>query len=237
VARFDWTREELVLALDLYVQAYPHAPGKGSAEVRELSTLLRSLPIHPVADREPEFRNIEGVYLKLMNFRALDPRAPGVGMPHGAHLDGVIWDEYGHDPERLRRVAREIKAGASVDPAEVAAVRSDDDAEEVEGGIVTAAHRRRERSRSLARRKRADVRQQTGRLACEACGLDFDAVYGPDIGEGVSECHHRVPLATSGPTRTRLKDLAILCANCHRAVHRLRPMDLEELQRRVNRAG
>jgi 5-methylcytosine-specific restriction protein A len=41
----------------------------------------------------------------------------------------------------------------------------------------------------------------------------------------VCEVHHRRPLAeASGPVTTRIEDLAILCANCHRAIHQTRPL-------------
>ena len=39
------------------------------------------------------------------------------------------------------------------------------------------------------------------------------------MGKGFAECHHVVPLADLGrQKRTRLEDLAIVCANCHRMI-------------------
>jgi 5-methylcytosine-specific restriction protein A len=67
------------------------------------------------------------------------------------------------------------------------------------------------------------VLKSTGRLACEACDLDFGERYGRR-GEGFIECHHTQPLAESGETVTRLDDLMLLCSNCHRMVHLRRPM-------------
>jgi hypothetical protein len=47
------------------------------------------------------------------------------------------------------------------------------------------------------------------------------------------ECHHRIPLHVTGETQTRLADLALLCSNCHRMIHRtkqwLKVEDLKEL--------
>ena len=44
------------------------------------------------------------------------------------------------------------------------------------------------------------------------------------MGKGFAECHHVVPLADLGrQKRTRLEDLAIVCANCHRMIHHARP--------------
>lgn len=110
-------------------------------------------------------------------------------------------------------------------------VRTDADAEWIErdpldaaeGGLRLAAHLHRERNRALVKRKIADVRAKSGRLACEACGFDFEEFYG-SVGEGYCEVHHRAPLSEGGVRRTSLTDLAILCANCHRMIHRIDPL-------------
>ena len=83
-------------------------------------------------------------------------------------------------------------------------------------------------------KKQAAVLQETGKLQCEACGFNFAATYG-DLGIGFAECHHRLPLASLGSrTGTRLGDLAILCANCHRMIHKTRPlMSVEEFKSAV----
>lgn len=92
-------------------------------------------------------------------------------------------------------------------------------------------HLRRERNRSLVERKKKSVKAKTGELRCEACRFDFGSVFGPDL-EDFCEVHHRNPLADDDDERdTPLVDLAILCANCHRAIHRLGPAmpSVEEL--------
>jgi len=74
--------------------------------------------------------------------------------------------------------------------------------------------------------------KQAGRLACETCGFDFEAAYG-ERGKGFIECHHTKPLADLEHERTtKLDDLALLCANCHRMVHAKRPwLDVSEVRR------
>ncbi|MFJ8374087.1 HNH endonuclease [Streptomyces sp. NPDC094461] len=59
-------------------------------------------------------------------------------------------------------------------------------------------------------------------MACEACGFDFEALYG-DRGAGHLECYHAVPLHEAGQGRSKLSDLALICANCHRMIHRRAP--------------
>jgi hypothetical protein len=68
---------------------------------------------------------------------------------------------------------------------------------------------------------------------CEACDFDFEATYGA-VGKEYIECHHVDPLcARDNPTTTTtVRDVRMLCANCHPMVHRRRPnpIPVEELR-------
>jgi hypothetical protein len=103
--------------------------------------------------------------------------------------------------------------------------------EATEGRRLLKLHKFRERKRRIVRRKKQSVLKATGLLLCEVCEFDFAAVYGK-LGEGFAECHHRLPLAENDAEKpTLLTDLAIVCANCHRILHRSRPMmKVEELR-------
>jgi 5-methylcytosine-specific restriction protein A len=169
-----WSRDELILALDLYLRHRERLPDSDDAEIVELSRTLNSLFGEQAKDSSL-FRNPNGVYMKLANFRAVDPLHTSQG-----------------------------KRGLS---------------EAEEGSLLTRIHRVRERNRELVRRKRDAVLRETGRLACEACDFDFNDTYG-EHGRGFIEVHHLLPLHVLKPgTRTRMQDLAVLCANCHRMVH------------------
>ena len=64
------------------------------------------------------------------------------------------------------------------------------------------------------------------------CGLRFEDAYGT-IGEGFAEAHHRIPLhRLSGKVKTRMEDLATICANCHRMLHKMegKRNDVEKLK-------
>lgn len=91
----------------------------------------------------------------------------------------------------------------------------------IEGRKKFISHLRRERNPEIVEAKKNKVLNETGKLACEACGFDFKQVYG----EFFAEAHHRALLsAVETETETTLDDLAILCANCHRMIHRTKPM-------------
>jgi hypothetical protein len=101
------------------------------------------------------------------------------------------------------------------------------DFEAVEGNRQLVVHLQRERNQTLVRKKK----KSAASLNCEACGFSFRQAYGK-LAEEYCEVHHLVPLAEAEKLRTtRLQDLAILCANCHRVVHlRNPPYDLLELK-------
>jgi len=86
---------------------------------------------------------------------------------------------------------------------------------------VMEIHRHREMS--LRRAKIDEFRKEhDGRLFCEVprCGFDFERVYG-ELGAGFAEVHHLRPLSElRRPVSTTLADLAVVCANCHRMIHR-----------------
>lgn len=52
-----WTREETILALELYFETAPSVPGPKDPRVWGLSELLRSLPYHEGKSRNETFRN------------------------------------------------------------------------------------------------------------------------------------------------------------------------------------
>jgi len=229
-----WTRDELILALDLYFEENPLHTSQKNPKIVELSALLNKLPVHKDRPQEDLFRNPNGVYMKMCNYLRLDPSNDAAGLTGGGKLEESIWREYADDRGRLSRVAAAIRNGMTgVTEIDVAQVGIDDDPDEEfpEGRVLTTLHHRRERNRKAVRKKKESVLASTGALLCEVCDFDFVATYG-ELGRGYAECHHRTPVAELENTgTTMLSDLAILCANCHRMIHRSRPLlTVEELR-------
>jgi 5-methylcytosine-specific restriction protein A len=224
-----------ILALDLYVRFKGNPPGKGSAEIIGLSAILNRLS-GPVPSGRSDFRNPNGVYMKLMNFRRFDAAYQGQGksgLVRGNKLEEVVWKDFASDPQRLSRTADAIKANL-----EVAADGDDqiDGIEEAEEGrTLTRAPLVRERSRKLVEAKKAASLKATGALRCEACGFEFGQAYG-ERGRGFIEAHHALPVHQLRPgAKTKLADLHLLCANCHRMVHFKQPwLTLEQLKEYVS---
>lgn len=230
-----WTRDELILALDLYLRHRESPPSKDSAAVKELSSVLNELGFAMEYAVRRTFRNPSGVYMKMMNFRRFDPAytAQGkVGLQRGNKDEEVVWKLFAHDPKRLAEVSSAIRSCIANPPGRSDPIEDDEpgiqDAEE--GRILTRVHRQRERSRKLVEQVKALALKQTGRLVCAACGFDFVDKYGPSA-NGIIDVHHTKPLHTLAEGhRTSIHDLALLCANCHRVVHASRPwLSIEEV--------
>jgi 5-methylcytosine-specific restriction enzyme A len=229
----DWTRDELIVALNVYLRYEGNPPGKNSPEIVQLSRILNRLG-------EALFG--QG---RAATFRRLDPRfaaAGKKGLTRGAKAEETVWAEYAKDPQQCATVAEAIIA--SLDEPEVGRAVEKTEAEEdwieeaPEGRLLTRKHFARERNRRLVRTKRKQALKQFGKLICEACGFDFAACYG-ERGEGFIECHHTKPVASLGTGQvTHIDDLALLCANCHRILHRARPwLTVIELQQLISLVG
>lgn len=93
-----------------------------------------------------------------------------------------------------------------------------------EGKLKERLHLARERNAELVRRAKEEAFRLNGGLSCMCCGFDFFEKYG-ELGKGYIEAHHTKPVSElheDGET-TKTKDLALVCSNCHRMLHRRRP--------------
>ena len=99
----------------------------------------------------------------------------------------------------------------------------EDPTAEIHAGTIT--ERRRYRLHRLIERNTSASRKakMVHGYVCQGCGFDFESVYGP-AGHEYIEAHHLTPL-TELPEDVPVSldprdDFAVLCANCHRMVHR-----------------
>ncbi|MET9704006.1 HNH endonuclease [Streptomyces griseus] len=224
----DWTRDEIILACDLAMANGWKRLEFDDPRVVELSELLQAMPIHPEELRNELFRNPNGVARKTVDITC---RHPGyTGKPtNGNALDVEVMNDFLARPTEMAEVARRIRQGLAAGEFQELApgIEEDDDYSAPEGKLLLRRHRSRERNKALRKRKIDAIVRQGRLLACEACDFDFEQVYG-DRGSGYIECHHVVPLHEAGEGRTRLSDLALICANCHRMIHRRAPWPTPE---------
>jgi 5-methylcytosine-specific restriction protein A len=131
-----------------------------------------------------------------------------------------------HDLQTVVRAYRALTYRGGID----ADVESQTDVAEEFGvsspGSITetrkyACHRKIERNPTAARQAK-----KFHGTRCQACALDFVERYG-DLGKGFIEAHHLRPIASLEEGTPITYDVAVLCPNCHRMIHRFHdPGDL-----------
>ena len=129
--QLDWKREEVILAMSFYVTSGAFAggpiPGQSSAQIVQLSNLLKKLGAYPPEVQGEKYRNPNGVYLKLMNLRAI--QAEGVhGMNAYSQLDAAVWRDFVDDLPKLHADAADIRmrlGEGAIQPAEAEPMMED----------------------------------------------------------------------------------------------------------------
>lgn len=212
----NWSRDETILALKLYQDCKGQVPIYSDPRVISLSKILNALPIHDPALRKDNFRNPDGVAFKLQNLRQV---ATGKGLSNVSNVDREVWQDLGDKPELVSVLANKIAIAGAVDGVTVEDVAAvDDDEEFAEGRVLTASHRRRERNPKV-RKRLIEKRLKSDSLMCDACG-DRSKVNDASLAFAGFEVHHLIPLSTTEIRKTKLDDLALMCATCHRVIHR-----------------
>lgn len=100
-----------------------------------------------------------------------------------------------------------------------------------EGKKRLIQHVRTERTRnsSLVREAKNLFREKYSKLYCEVCSFDFEVKYG-QRGKDYIEAHHKTPISElEEETELTVDDLAMVCSNCHRMLHRSPWITVHEL--------
>ncbi|MFJ4475221.1 HNH endonuclease [Streptomyces xanthochromogenes] len=220
-----WTRDELILACDVVARNGWQGLSASDPRIEELSELLQLLGAYPPEERAAEYRNRNGAAYKTLNIASFHPDYQGTPT-NGGQLDREVLHDFLERPAEMARAAALLREGLRSGTLQPVLPEDDDaDDDEVsapEGRVLYRRHRTRERNKRLRAKKIAAALKKGGTLACEVCAFDFSAVYG-ERGQGYIECHHVVPLHEAGEGTTKLADLALICSNCHRMIHRSAP--------------
>ena len=92
-----------------------------------------------------------------------------------------------------------------------------------EGKLVELKHKSRERNSKLIAAAKTEFLKENKKLFCVVCGFDFEKKYG-ERGNGFIEAHHTIPVSDMElGQKTKVKDIALVCSNCHKILHRIRP--------------
>lgn len=209
-----WTRDETILALDLYFKCNGKVPSKSDARVLELSRFLRSLPHQSSDTSNDTFRNPDGVVFKLQNLQQV---ATGKGFANVSKTDRAVWAELGERRNEVDQLAELIRQSVSVGESSENGMDWDEE-EFFEGRLLTALHKKKERHRNI-RAKLLASRRKRGALTCDMCRCETSSTK-VKFEDAAFEAHHMLPMSMAMERKTQLKDMALLCANCHRLLHR-----------------
>ncbi|MDQ1090094.1 HNH endonuclease [Siphonobacter sp. SORGH_AS_1065] len=234
----SWQRDELILALNLYFTIDYNQLSSKHPEIVKLSILINKLPIFSPEQRTHTFRNSQGVYMKLGNFVSIDPNDTRRGLPGFGKLDKEVFFEFFNKKDELLSIATTIINSINNEKL-IGQINDyqkliDHDFTVREGKVMYGLHSFRERNSAIIKKKKEYVFKKENKLQCEVCEFDFVKAYG-ELGVGFIECHHIKPLSSlQEESITAVEDLALVCANCHRMLHRDLSLTIEELRMRMN---
>jgi 5-methylcytosine-specific restriction protein A len=211
----NWGRDETILALDLFLKCNGKIPNKDDTRVIELSQLLRQNPIHTAYFERKNFRSPSAVVLKLGN---IQQEADGAGMPNNSELDKMIWAEFGKKPLEVSNIVNRITSAMQMDSKNLEN-NYEENFEFQEGRTYTRIHLARERNPNL-RKKVLQTRKANGKMYCEVCEATYSHL-DEKLRNSAYEVHHITPLSSAGKRTVNIRDVALLCASCHRLIHKL----------------
>jgi len=214
----DWQWDELVLACDIVMKNGGRSLPAENPQVIEVSGLLQRMTLHPREGRRADFRNPNGVGRKTADIATALPGYTGKPT-NGGRLDKEVIARFIAEPDVMHSMAESIRSSAAQgEPADFPRDTGYENESELEGRYLLRWHAYRERNPALRRRKISAVLAQGLSLCCESCDFDFGQTYG-ERGHGYIECHHVEPLHVGGEGPRTIRDLALLCSNCHRMIH------------------
>jgi 5-methylcytosine-specific restriction protein A len=121
----------------------------------------------------------------------------------------------------------------------VGTIGAEDDEQDntvIEDYAALRQHKRIERNPSIAKK----VKKIHG-FICQACGFNYEEFYSGITNRKYIEAHHLIPVSTlkgQKVSRNPRTDFAVLCANCHRMIHRFEsPWDLAAFRRTFRGSG
>lgn len=214
MASASFTRDEVILALDVLYSAEKGRVSADSAEIKELSQLLNRLPIHPVENRRDDFRNPHGVAVQLMKFRSNCNTGK-----KDQHLGSMFFDvafEYEDKLCELHSIAQAIRKNEAAFTS-LSGVPLEDDTFP-EGLLLGHLHRIIER-RAGAKLAMKDY--------CEVCNIRPTLCY---YNSGQLLQNHLVvaPTLMDYSKKYRADSFLTVCPTCHAALHRYRPWRTRE---------
>lgn len=208
-----WTRDEVILGLDVLFSSQLKDLSVESDSIIELSKLLNELPIIPESERDETFRNPAGVSNQLSRFewglRNTEKKA------RINPLFDKINNQFRSRKNDLKKIALAIRNNFTY-TRQIGVIYNLESEVFPEGFILYSMHCYLEQHQGLRFSKKAE--------RCNLCSISPRSVYAIEKETSFLEPHLLVPPEGMEPEmRLTEKDFIILCPNCHKILHQLRP--------------
>ena len=209
MASASFTRDEVILALDVLYSSENGRVTADSHEIKELSLLLNRLPIHPLENRRADFRSPTGITAQLMRFRL--SCLSGI---NGQNVGGVFFRvafEYEDRVNELHSIAKAIRKNREVFVSLFGSPLEDNGFPE--GILLGHLHN--------------IIEQRDGaKLAlndhCEVCNSRPALCY-RNAGQLLQNHLVVAPILMDYSRKYRANSFLTVCPTCHAALHRYRP--------------
>lgn len=209
MASASFTRDEVILALDVLYSSENGRVTADSDEIKELSLLLNRLPIHPVKNRRADFRSNTGITQQIMSYRS--SRNTGKRDPDVGALFFTVAFEYEDKLGELHAVAQAIRKNEGAFVSQFGA--SLEDRGFPEGSLLGHLH-------CLIEQR--DGAKLPVKERCEICKSKPVLYY--RNGGRLLENHLIVaPTRMDHSKRYGAEHFITVCPTCHAALHRYRP--------------
>ena len=204
-----FTRDEVILALDVLYSSEMQRVSADSEEIADLSALLNRLPIHPIENRRVDFRTGTGITAQLNRFRR--SLFSGINKDNVGPLFFKVNFEFENRIEELHKIAKAIRRNEPY-----YSLRFGSRSEDIgfpEGVLLGHLHRMIE-VRVTAKFDLANH--------CEICNLRPELCYIPC--KGLLQPHLIVPpVDLNGKKKYGPESFITVCPTCHAVLHRIRP--------------
>lgn len=218
----SFTRDEVILTLDVLYRAEGKKLSARSNEIIGLSKELKELPIFPQNKRPENFRNCVGVSHQIESFLLGKS-----GAKSNWNVGGMFFrvdNEYRDKHELLHKIADAIRRNTPF-LIDYQFGNSIEDADFPEGVILGHLHRMIEKR---------DGKKVSFSQRCDVCQLDMASIY--RVSDGIMEHHLLVPPEELDIQKNYSPGMFItVCPNCHAVIHKYRPWLQRENYREVFR--
>lgn len=209
MASASFTRDEVILALDVLFSSENGRVTADSDKIKGLSLLLNRLPIHPTENRRADFRSPTGITAQLMRFRS--SCFTGENSQNVGSLFFDIAFEYENRVSELHSIAEAIRKNKEAFVSLFGSPLEDDGFPE--GILLGHLHRIIEQR---------DGTKLATKDHCEICKSKPTLCY-RNAGQLLQNHLVIAPTFMTYSKKYRTDSFLTVCPTCHAALHRYRP--------------